>query len=250
MIISVTNQKGGVGKTTTAQSMGAGLTAQNYKVLLVDLDPQGNLSYSIKANTETITIYEVMKKEHEVQNAIQKTTTADIIPANILLSGAELEFTRTGREFLLNEILSSLKTSYDFIIIDTPPALSVLTINAFTASDKLIIPMGADMFSLQGIGQLNNTINQVKKYCNNKLEVAGILLTKYNPRTLLSKDLSGIVTDVAKKLNTQVFKTFIRTSVSIQEAQTEQANIIDYAPNANAQNDYIKFVAEFLQENK
>ena len=250
MIISVTNQKGGVGKTTTAQSMASGLTARKFKVLLVDLDPQGNLSYSIKANTENITIYEVLKNESKIEKAIQTTSTADIIPANILLSGAELEFTKTGREYLLNEALTPLKVIYDYIIIDTPPALSVLTINAFTASDKLIIPMGADMFSLQGIGQLNSTIEQVKKYCNNKLEVGGILLTKYNPRTLLSKDLTTIVNDVAIKLKTKVFKNYIRASVSIQEAQTEQANILSYAPTANAQSDYNKFVDEFLMDSK
>lgn len=247
MIISVTNQKGGVGKTTTAQSLGAGLTAKKFKVLLIDLDPQGNLSYSIGADADKQTIYEVLKKDVDVSDVIQKTSSADIIPANILLSGAELEFTKTGREYLLDEILSKLTTIYDYIIIDTPPALSVLTINAFTASDKLIIPMGADMFSLQGIGQLKSTIDQVKRYCNKKLEVEGILLTKHNPRTILSKDLTDVVNNVAKQLNTKVFKSFIRSSVSIQEAQTQQTNIIDYAPTATAQSDYLKFIDEFLK---
>jgi chromosome partitioning protein len=250
MIISITNQKGGVGKTTTTQSLGAGLTAKKFKVLLVDLDPQGNLSYSLGANTDKYTIYEVLKKDVDVSEVIQNTSSADIIPANILLSGAELEFTKTGREYLLDEILTKLKLLYDYIIIDTPPALSVLTINAFTASDKLIIPMGADMFSLQGIGQLKSTIDQVKKYCNKKLEVEGILLTKHNPRTILSKDLIEVINNVANQLNTKVFKNFIRSSVSVQEAQTQQTNIIDYAPTANAQNDYIKFIDEFLEDVK
>lgn len=250
MIISITNQKGGVGKTTTAQAMGAILTEKEYKVLLVDLDPQGNLSYSVNADTENNTLYELLKKEVLVEDTIQKTSTADIIPANILLSGAEQEFTKTGREYLLAEILLPLRSKYDFIIIDTPPALSILTINAFTASDKIIIPMGADMFSLQGVGQLGNTISQVKKYCNKNLSVEGILLTRYNPRTLLSKDLAQIVSDVATKLESKVFKTYIRSSISIQEAQTEQENIFKYAPDANAQLDYKKFVEEFIKENK
>lgn len=247
MIISITNQKGGVGKTTTAQSLAAGLYSKGYKILLVDLDPQGNLSYSIGANTDDSTIYEVLKKEVDVNDVIQSTSSGDIIPANILLSGAELEFTKTGREYLLNETLNLVQTKYDFIIIDTPPALSVLTINAFTASDKLIIPMGADMFSLQGIGQLSSTIEQVQKYCNKKLNVEGILLTKYNPRTILSKDLTEIVKNVAAGLKTKVFNNYIRASVSIQEAQTQQSNIINYAPTATAQSDYIKFVEEFLE---
>jgi chromosome partitioning protein len=251
MIISITNQKGGVGKTTTSQSMAIGLNKKGYKVLLIDLDPQANLSYSLGANTEQSTIYEVLKKEIEIKESIQNTESVDIIPSNILLSGAELEFTKTGREYLLKEVLNSIKSMYDYIIIDTPPALSILTVNAFTASNKLIIPMGADVFSLQGAGQLNNTINQVKRYCNNDLKVAGILLTRYNPRTILSKDItSTIQKNIAVQLETQVFNSYIRSSVSIQEAQTQQANILEYAPSATAQVDYAKFVDEFIQGNK
>jgi chromosome partitioning protein len=251
MIISITNQKGGVGKTTTSQSMAIGLNKKGYKVLLIDLDPQANLSYSLGANTEQSTIYEVLKKEIEIKQSIQSTGSVDIIPSNILLSGAELEFTKTGREYLLKEVLNSIKNTYEYIIIDTPPALSILTVNAFTASNKLIIPMGADVFSLQGAGQLNNTINQVKRYCNNDLKVAGILLTRYNPRTILSKDItSTIQNNIAVQLETKVFNSYIRSSVSIQEAQTQQANILEYAPNATAQVDYAKFVDEFIQGNK
>lgn len=251
MIISVTNQKGGVGKTTTAQSMAAGLKKKGYKVLLLDLDPQANLSYSLGADTEKATIYEILKKETNTKDLIQSTLYADIIPSNILLSGAELEFTKTGREYLLKEVLTPLRSKYDYIIIDTPPALGILTINAFVASDRLIIPMGADVFSLQGIGQLSNTISQVKKYCNNNLQISGILLTKYNPRTILSKDITTTIKDkIATQLSTKVFKTFIRSSVSIQEAQTQQTNILEYAPNATAQIDYAKFVDEFIKREK
>jgi chromosome partitioning protein len=248
MIISITNQKGGVGKTTTTQSMAAGLKNKGFNVLLVDLDPQSNLSSCCGADTEQITIYEVLKKENNIKDSIQKTPYADIIPSNILLSGADLEFTNTGREYLLKEVLNPFKKKYDYIIIDTPPALSILTINAFTASDKLIIPMGADGFSLQGIGQLNKTITQVKKYCNSDLEVEGILLTRHNPRTVLSRDItSTIKTKIAPQLSTKLFKSYIRSSISIQEAQLQQTNILEYAPTATAQMDYAKFIDEFIK---
>lgn len=246
MIIAITNQKGGVGKTTTTQSMAAILTDKGFKVLCVDLDPQANLSFSVGANNEGYTIYEVLKNEVPIEKVIQNSDTSDIIPSNILLSGAELEFTKTGREYILRESLGSLKDKYDYIIIDTPPALGILTINAFAASDKLIIPMGADIFSLQGIVQLNNTINEVKKYCNNSLIVEGILLTKYNTRTILSKEMLETIIQAASQLGTKVFSRYIRSSVSIQEAQTEQANIFNYSPKSNAQEDYRMFIEEFL----
>lgn len=248
MIISVTNQKGGVGKTTTTQSMGVGLSNKGFRVLLVDLDPQANLSHSCGVNVEQPTIYEILKNEVKIKTCIQKTSSTDIIPSTILLSGADLEFTNPGREYLLNEALGSIKSQYDYIIIDTPPALSILTINAFTASDKLIIPMGADGFSLQGVGQLNKTIEQVKKYCNPRLEVEGILMTRYNPRTVLSKDITSTIQDkIAVQLSTKLFKSYIRSSISIQEAQLQQTNIADYAPKSTAQIDYASFVDEFIK---
>lgn len=249
MIISISNQKGGVGKTTTTQSLASGLSSRGYKVLSIDLDPQSNLSTALGADTSQISIYEVMKGTAKICDVIQKTNSGDIAPSNILLAAAEIEFFQMmKREELLKSELMPISNDYDFILIDTPPALGVLTINAFTASDRLIIPMGADVFSLQGIGQLSNTINQVKKYCNPNFMVEGILLTKYNPRTILGRDLKNVVADVATQLNTKVYNTLIRSSVSIQEAQTQTANILEYAPSATAQLDYQKFIDEFLEE--
>ena len=248
MIISIANQKGGVGKTTTTQSLSAGLIKKGFSVLSIDLDPQSNMSIALGADTTQASIYEVMKGTVGINDVIQQSNSGDIIPSNILLAAAEIEFFQImKREEILKSKIIQIKTPYDFILIDTPPALGILTINAFTASDKLIIPMGADKFSLQGIGQLSNTFNQVKEYCNQQLTIEGILLTKYNPRTILGKDLRNIVNNVATQLNTKIYDTFIRSSISIQEAQTQTANILEYAPNSTAQSDYTNFVDEFLR---
>ncbi len=178
-VISVSNQKGGVGKTTTTGAVAAGFKLKGYKVLCVDLDPQSNLSFSSGAETEDCpTIYEILKGEAKSSFSIQKMSSFDIISSNILLSGIELEFTQTGREYLLKEALNTVKDKYDYIFIDTPPALSILTVNAFTASDYIIIPMLADIFSLQGIAQLSETIDRVRRYCNPNVKVEGIVLTK------------------------------------------------------------------------
>ncbi len=245
--ICITNQKGGVGKTTTTYALGLGLRKKGYKVLIVDLDPQGNLSFSVGAETEeSITIYEVLKGEYNAEEAIQHTPIIDIIPSNIVLSGVDLEFTHTGREFLLREALLNVQNIYDYIIVDTPPSLNILTVNAFALSNKIIIPMIADIFSLQGIAQLYETIDRVKRYCNPSINIEGILLTRYNKRIILSSEIKGTAEMIAKELNTTVFNTHIRSSISIQEAQTKQENLYEYAPRNSAVMDYMQFVEELL----
>jgi ATPases involved in chromosome partitioning len=246
-VISVSNQKGGVGKTTTTCNLAAGLVQKGFRVLIVDLDPQGNLGFSVGADSETCaTIYDVLKGDVKTQFAIQKTDTADIIISSILLSGIELEFTNTGREYLLKEALKPIQELYDYIILDTPPNLGILTINAFTASNTIIVPMLSDIFSLQGIAQLYETMERVKKYCNPGLSIAGILLTKYNPRTLLSREIRGTAELIAQDLNIRLFDSFIRNSVVVSEAQSLQQNILDYAPKNNISKDYLQFVDELL----
>ena len=228
-VISISNQKGGVGKTTTTGAIAAGFMLKGYKVLCVDLDPQSNLSFSSGAETEDCpTIYEILKGEAKITFSIQKVPSFDIISSNILLSGIELEFTQTGREFLLKEVLNAVKDKYDYIFIDTPPALSILTVNAFTASDYIVIPMIADIFSLQGITQLAETIERVRKYCNANLKVEGIVLTKYSKRTVLSREIRGTAELIAEQLNTRLFNSTIRSSVAIMEAQTNQQDIYMY----------------------
>ena len=177
-VIAVINQKGGVGKSTTAQAIGQGLFLKGYKVLFVDLDAQGNLSYSLDAKQTNLTSLEVLTRQATAKEVIQKTETGDIMPSSLQLSGADLMLTQMGKEYRLKEALEPLKKSYDYIIIDTPPALGILTVNALTACTGVIIPAQADIYSLQGIGQLNNTIDAVKKYCNKDLILKGIVLTR------------------------------------------------------------------------
>lgn len=246
-VISISNQKGGVGKTTTTCSLAAGLKKKGFRVLAIDMDPQGNLGFSVGADTETsASIYDVLKGEIRIQYAIQKLDSMDLIISSILLSGIELEFTNTGREFLLKEALEPLMDRYDYIFIDTPPALGILTINAFTASDSIIVPMLPDIFSLQGIAQLDETVERVRKYCNLNLSIAGILLTKFDPRKRLSREVRGTAELISEDLKIRVFESYIRSSVSVSEAQSVQKNIYDYAPKSTIANDYRHFVDELL----
>ena len=246
-VISISNQKGGVGKTTTTSALAAGLKKRGYRVLAIDLDPQGNLGFSIGADTETgASIYNVLKGEVKIQYAIQKTDSMDIIISSILLSGIDLEFTNTGREFLLKEAIQPILESYDYIFVDTPPALGILTINAFTASDFIIVPMLSDIFSLQGIAQLYETVERVKKYCNPNLSIAGILLTRFTPRTRLSREVRGTAELIAKDLQLCVFDSYIRSSVSAGEAQSLQQNVFDYDARSHVAEDYSHFIDELL----
>lgn len=247
VVIAVSNQKGGVGKTTTTGALSAALQKRGKTVLAIDLDPQGNLSFSMGAENEGVpTSYEILKGEAIMQESIQKTDVVDIIPANILLSGAELEFTGHGREYLLANSLRPLRDKYDYILIDTPPALSVLTVNAFTAADSIIVPMLSDIFSLQGITQLYETVSYVKEFCNPKLTFEGILLTRFAPRTTLANEVRGTAEMVATELDIPLFHTSIRCSVAVTEAQALQRNIIKYSPRNIAMKDYLALADEIL----
>lgn len=245
-VISVSNQKGGVGKTTTTCNLAAGLKKKGYRILLIDLDPQGNLGFSVGADMDGATIYDVLKSSVTARFAIQKTETVDIIISNILLSGIELEYTGTGREFLLRDAIAPLRKLYDFILIDTPPALGILTINAFTASDSIVVPMMCDIFSLQGIAQLFETVERIKKYSNPQLHVSGILLTNVNPKTRLFQEVRGTAEMISKDFGIPLFQTFIRKSVLVSEAQIAQKSVLDYAPKNKASADYREFIKELL----
>ena len=229
-VISIANQKGGVGKTTTSYALTYGLMRRGYKVLGIDLDPQANFSFcfdGIKTNN-VATVYEVLKKEVPIKKAIQiSRDDVHILPSNILLSGADLDLNFTGKEYRLQEALSEIEDQYDYVIIDCPPSLSTLTINAFTASKDVIVPLGTDIFSLQGIGQLNDTIRTVQRYCNNKLKIAGFLITKWNSRSVLNNEIFNTIIEFGNKLNTIVFENKIRESVVIKEAQTKSTNLFD-----------------------
>lgn len=241
-IITVTNQKGGVGKTTTCNALICGLAAMGKKVLGIDLDPQGSLGFSLGLDIEEgLTIYDVMKGKATAKEAIRTIACGDFIPSNILLSTAELEFNRSGREFLLKDAIESIKDDYDFIIIDTPPALNVLTVNAYVAADSLIIPMVPEILSLLGISQIKETIDSVRRFFNSDLEVSCILLTKYNKRMMLTREVEEMASEIAQQLGTIVVSTKIRTSVAIAEAPAHGEGILTYAPKANASIDYAAF---------
>lgn len=246
-IIALTNQKGGVGKTTTSSALAAGLTSYNKRVLAVDLDPQGNLGFSLGLDIEDCsTIYEVLKGQTTIQEAIQHTEYCDVITSNILLSGAELEFNRSGREYILKNELSAVEDQYDFIIIDTPPALNILTVNAYVVSDYLIIPMVPEILSLLGVSQLKETIDTVKKFYNSKLKVLGILLTKFNKRTLLAREVNEMAEAIAIQLETIVFNTKIRASVTVAEAPAHGESIFEHSPRSNPSLDYKALVEEVM----
>jgi len=247
-VIAFTNQKGGVGKTTTASAFCGALVSKGKKVLAIDLDPQGNLSFSLGVEDEGYTIHDVLVGRISIHEAIQTTKNCDIIPSNILLSGLELELTSVGREYVLREKLSAITKFYDYIIIDTPPALSILTINAYTACNDLIIPMTPEILSLQGIAQLKDTILAVRKYYNQNLNLRGILLTKYNERILLTKEVEELASIVAEQLGTKVLSSKISISVSVAEAPAHKLNIIKYAPRSKASKDYLKVIDELYKE--
>ena len=251
-VIAVTNQKGGVGKSTTALSLAFGLYNRGYKVLMLDTDPQSNTSFTMGIDLlNALTLYDVLKGEKIVQEVIFPVKMGlDIIPGNLSLALADIETTRPGREFVLKEMLESIKENYDYCVIDTPPSLGILTMNALTACESVVIPVQADVYSLQGTSQLSQTIQTVKRYCNPGLSIAGILITRYNGRAVLSKDITVMLEDIAQTLNTKVFETKIRECISIKEAQAQQTDIFEYAPKSNAAKDYNKLIDEILNEVK
>ena len=247
-VITITNQKGGVGKTTTSCSLACGLAMNHKRVLAVDLDPQGNLGFSLGLEIENCaTIYEVFQGTATLQEAIRPSKYCDVISSNILLSGAELEFTGKQRESMLKNLLSTVAGYYDYIIIDTPPALNILTVNAYAAADYLIIPMVPEILSLLGVSQIKDTINTVRASVNPDLVVLGILLNKYNSRTLLSREVKEMAQSIASQIGTRVFETHIRSSVSVAEAPAQGESLLDYAPRSNPAQDYKALVTEVLE---
>ena len=247
-IIAVVNRRGGVGKTATAHAIGAGLSLRGYRVLFIDLDSQCNLTYDTGAKPARLTSMEVLSGTAPASEAVQEIQDGGIIPASPSLAVADTTIDGTGKEYRLKEALEPLQGEYDYIIIDTPPALGVLTINALTACDSVIIPAQAEIHSLQGIGLLYDTIKAVKKYTNPALTVKGILITRYNSRAILSRDMRASLEDTAQELGTSVFSTPIRECTAIKEAQAMQTNIFTYAPKSNATADYTALINEIEKE--
>lgn len=244
-IIAITNQKGGVGKTTTAAALMSVLIERGQKVLGIDLDPQGSLGFSLGLDIEgCTTVYEVLKGTHPIETVITQTESGDILPSNILLSAAELEFNRPGREFMLRNQIARIQDQYDYIIIDTPPALNVLTVNAYVAADALIIPMAPEILSLLGVSQIRDTIETVRQCYNPRLRVLGILLNKFNARLTLNREVLEMSEQIAGQLDTKVFATAIRGGVAVAEAPAHGESIITYSPKSKPALDFQNLVTE------
>ena len=241
--ISVLNQKGGVGKTTTAHALIGGLLERGFKVLGVDLDGQCNLSLATGASTKGATVLGVLTGELTADKAIQHTEQGDIIPASPRLAKAYALIESIAE---LKDALEPLQNNYDFCIIDTPPALGIMAFNALYASDSVVIPTKADLYSLQGIDELTDTITAVQQK-NKRLKVAGILLTANKSRTTLHQDVLKPLSLRVKGLNTSLFNTTIRDAIAVSEAPFFQQSIFTYAPKANVTEDYRAFISELLE---
>ena len=251
-IISIANQKGGVGKTTTAINLSTIIAKKGKKVLMIDADPQGNASSGVGIDRDNIevSVYDILINEIEVDEVVKKTNikNLNICPSNINLAGAEVELVSVmSREQRLEEKLDKIKADYDFIIIDCPPSLGLITLNAFTASDSVLIPVQCEYYALEGLGQLLNTINLVKKHLNKNIEIEGALLTMYDIRTNLSNQ---VVKEVKKYFNDKVYKNVIPRNVKLSEAPSYGMPISIYDPRSKGAKSYEKFVKEFLKKNE
>ena len=251
-IISVANQKGGVGKTTTTVNLGASLAFVGKKILLVDSDAQGNATSGMGIRKPDVThdIYDVLVNEVPSQDAIYPTSreNLDIVPATLQLAGAEIELTSMmARESRLKMALNEVKDQYDFILIDCPPSLGHLTINAFTASDSILIPVQCEYYALEGLSQLLNTVRLVQKHFNPELEIEGVLLTMYDARTNLGAE---VVEEVRRYFQEKVYDTIIPRNIRLSEAPSHGLSIIDYDIRSKGAEVYQALAKEVLTREK
>ena len=250
-VISLANQKGGVGKTTTTVNLGTILAKKGKKVLLIDADPQGNATSGLGVDKECeLSTYDILANDAEMEEVVQDTIIKNLklCPANMNLAGAEVELvSMMSREQRLKEKLEKVKDNYDYILIDCPPSLGLITLNAFTASDSVLIPVQCEYFALEGLGQLLNTINLVKKHLNKEIKIEGALLTMYDIRTNLSNQ---VVKEVKKYFENKVYKTVIPRNVRLSEAPSYGMPITEYDPKSKGAKSYVKFAKEFLKINE
>ena len=241
-VISIINQKGGVGKTTTAHNLAVGLRLKKKKVLLLDLDAQCNLTLLQQANNNTNNIHAVLKGAIPIHEAIENDFVAGSKELVKLKNSP-------GTEKILKRILQAVTDDYEYVIIDTPPALGIITINALTASDYIIITCTADLLPIQGLNDLYKTVQVVRKKSNPNLKILGILVTRFNKRTVLSKKMLTSLNNIATRIKTKIFDTKIRDSIVIKEAQAqkEKTDIFSYAKYSNVGKDYRKFIDEVLE---
>jgi chromosome partitioning protein len=216
------------------------------RVLFVDMDVQGNLSHSLRADPNKGNVWDVLTKEKTAEKAVQRTLWGDCLCSSPQLTGSDNKLDIIGKEYLLKEALDTVSDKYDYIFIDPPPSLGILMINSLVASDYVIIPSLADTYSLIGIGEIFKTILSIKKYCNPELQIAGILITRYKGNTNISREISLMIEETAKKLNTKVFSSRIREAVAIREMEAARIDLFSIAPKSIATLDYIEFAKELL----
>lgn len=249
-IIAFSNEKGGSGKTTTALAFSAGLRARGYSVLSVDMDGQGNFSYSFSGDTDNgpdaFTVFDILTDGATLEQATQHTTAGDIITANKRLATLDRHVDPIGAEFILKDKLEDVRRVYDYIIIDTAPTLSKPTLNALIAADHLVVPTQADVFGLEGAKEIYRTYKQIKKHHNKGLQFAGIVLTRYNGRNVLTKDLTAQAEQMAGMIGSFLYRQPIREGVAIKEAQAMRQSIFEYAPRSHGAEDYNSTVDEYI----
>ena len=264
-VISISNHKGGVGKTTSAINIGAGLNKLGKKILLIDLDPQANLSQSLGIKEPKVNIYGALRGEYKLQpvqtllnfehtphthpqkykpQPVEILPGLDIIPSTLDLSGAEVELVgEAGREYILRETIEPLRGSYEFILIDNPPSLGLLTINAFTASDLVFIPLQAQYLALQGLTKLIEVVEKIQRRLNKGLVVGGVFITQYDSRKVLNRDVATAIDSHFKDV---VFQTRIRDNVSLAEAPAQGLDIFRYNPRSYGAEDYLSLSKEIV----
>ncbi len=251
-VIAIANQKGGVGKTTTAINLAASLAAIEHPTIVIDIDPQSNTTSGLGIDSKTVTnsIYEVMIGSADINESIRQTELdfLDLVPAHINLVGAEIEMIdREERERILKKALADLRERYDFVIIDCPPSLGLLTINALTASDSIVIPVQCEYFALEGLGQLLNTIKIVRQHLNPELDIEGVLLTMYDTRTRLSNQVAE---EVKRYFDDRVFKSVISRNVRLAEAPSFGKPALLYDSTSVGAKNYLSLAREIIKKNR
>ncbi|MCH8568582.1 MAG: AAA family ATPase [Balneolales bacterium] len=251
-VISIANQKGGVGKTTTSINLAASLAAIEHKTLIIDIDPQNNSTSGLGIESKSVegSIYEVLVEERQVKDVIIKTDLPflDIVPSHINLVGAEIEIIdRPKRERILEQALEGIRDEYDFVIIDCPPSLGLLTINSLTASDSVLIPVQCEYFALEGLGQLLNTIKIVRQHLNRDLEIEGVALTMYDIRTRLS---AQVAEEVKRYFGDKVFESLIARNVRLAESPSFGKPVLLYDSVSTGSQNYLSLAREIIIRNK